>query len=65
MQMSKSKQYYELVFSVYMFILSSSLKRSRNYIVEGLQQMFLSNNFPIDVRNSRQNRYDVTKLDIL
>ena len=56
MQMSKSKQYYELVFSVCMFILGSSLKRLRNYIVEGLQQMFLSNNVPIDVSNSRQNR---------
>ena len=29
--------------------IGSSLKRLRNHIVEGLQQMFLSNNFPIDV----------------
>ena len=51
-KLSKSKQYYEFVFSVYMFILGSSLKRLRNYI-EGLQQMFLSNNFPIDVIQSK------------
>ena len=30
MQMSKSKQYYELFFSVCMFILVSSLKRLKN-----------------------------------
>ena len=51
-KLSKSKQYYEFAFSVYMFILGSSLKRLRNYI-EGLLQMFLANNFPIDVIQSK------------